>query len=92
MYKRQAYRLAQEGVTNAEIYLSQNDGTLMTMDYARRYPISVSYTHLDVYKRQSVEWRLPYAPIYERGFFNCSYLGTHKMLDVLTFAVVTSSQ
>ena len=34
-----AYSLAQEGVTNAEIYLSQNDGTLMTMDYARRYPI-----------------------------------------------------
>ena len=26
-------------MTNAEIYLSQNDGTLMTMDYARRYPI-----------------------------------------------------
>ncbi len=34
-----AYSLAQEGVTNADIYLSQNDGTLMTMDYARRYPI-----------------------------------------------------
>lgn len=34
-----SYSLAQEGVTNAEIYLSQNDGTLMTMDYARRYPI-----------------------------------------------------
>ena len=34
-----AYSLAQEGVTNAEIYLSQNDGTLMTMEYARRYPI-----------------------------------------------------
>ena len=26
-------------MTNADIYLSQNDGTLMTMDYARRYPI-----------------------------------------------------
>ncbi|MBQ1331465.1 MAG: hydantoinase/oxoprolinase family protein [Lachnospiraceae bacterium] len=31
--------LAEEGITNAEIYLSQNDGTLMTMEYARRYPI-----------------------------------------------------
>ena len=31
--------LADEGVTNAQVYLSQNDGTLMTMDYARRYPI-----------------------------------------------------
>ena len=38
------YSLAQEGVTNAEIYLSQNDGTLMTMEYARRYPIlTVAY-------------------------------------------------
>ena len=34
-----AKSLADEGITNAEIYLSQNDGTLMTMDYARRYPI-----------------------------------------------------
>lgn len=34
-----AQSLADEGVTNAEVYLSQNDGTLMTMDYARRYPI-----------------------------------------------------
>ena len=34
-----ARSLADEGVTNAQIYLSQNDGTLMTMDYARRYPI-----------------------------------------------------
>ena len=34
-----AKSLADEGVTNAEIYLSQNDGTLMTMEYARRYPI-----------------------------------------------------
>ena len=31
--------LADEGVTNAEVYLSQNDGTLMTVDFARRYPI-----------------------------------------------------
>ena len=31
--------MADLGVTNAQIYLSQNDGTLMTMDYARRYPI-----------------------------------------------------
>ena len=31
--------LAEEGITNAAIYLSQNDGTLMTMEYARRYPI-----------------------------------------------------
>ncbi len=34
-----ARSLADEGITNARIYLSQNDGTLMTMDYARRYPI-----------------------------------------------------
>ena len=34
-----AKSLAEEGVTNAQIYLSQNDGTLMTMEYARRYPI-----------------------------------------------------
>lgn len=27
------------GVTNARVYLSQNDGTLMTMEYARRYPV-----------------------------------------------------
>lgn len=34
-----AQSLQDEGVTNADIYLSQNDGTLMTMEYARRYPI-----------------------------------------------------
>lgn len=34
-----ARSLEEQGITNAEIYLSQNDGTLMTMDYARRYPI-----------------------------------------------------
>ncbi|MBR5228487.1 MAG: hydantoinase/oxoprolinase family protein [Firmicutes bacterium] len=34
-----AKSLADEGITNAEVYLSQNDGTLMTMEYARRYPI-----------------------------------------------------
>lgn len=34
-----ARSLADLGVTNAQVYLSQNDGTLMTMDYARRYPI-----------------------------------------------------
>ena len=34
-----AKSLAEEGVTNAKVYLSQNDGTLMTMEYARRYPI-----------------------------------------------------
>lgn len=34
-----AKSLAEEGVTNAQVYLSQNDGTLMTMEYARRYPI-----------------------------------------------------
>ena len=34
-----ARSLKQEGITNAEIYLSQNDGTLMTMEHARRYPI-----------------------------------------------------
>lgn len=34
-----ARSLKELGVTNADIYLSQNDGTLMTMAYARRYPI-----------------------------------------------------
>lgn len=34
-----AKSLKEEGVTNAAVYLSQNDGTLMTMDYARKYPI-----------------------------------------------------
>lgn len=34
-----AKSLQEEGITNAEIYLSQNDGTLMTMEHARRYPI-----------------------------------------------------
>ena len=31
--------LADEGITQADVYLSQNDGTLMTMEHARRYPI-----------------------------------------------------
>ncbi|AYW47294.1 hydantoinase subunit beta [Tetragenococcus osmophilus] len=31
--------LAQEGVKNAEVYLCQNDGTLMSIDYAREFPI-----------------------------------------------------
>lgn len=34
-----AKSLADEGITNADIYLSQNDGTLMTMEHARKYPI-----------------------------------------------------
>lgn len=34
-----ARSLTEMGITNADIYLSQNDGTLMTMEYARRYPI-----------------------------------------------------
>jgi len=34
-----AKSLKDEGVTNAKVYLSQNDGTLMTMEHARRYPI-----------------------------------------------------
>ena len=34
-----AQSLVNEGVTNAQVYLSQNDGTLMTMEHARRYPI-----------------------------------------------------
>ena len=34
-----ARSLRDEGIANADIYLSQNDGTLMTMEYARRYPI-----------------------------------------------------
>ncbi|MCF0123896.1 MAG: hydantoinase/oxoprolinase family protein [Ruminiclostridium sp.] len=34
-----AQSLAEEGITNAEVYLSQNDGTLMTMEHARKYPI-----------------------------------------------------
>jgi N-methylhydantoinase A/oxoprolinase/acetone carboxylase beta subunit len=31
--------LREQGVTEADIYFSQNDGTLMNMDNARRYPI-----------------------------------------------------
>lgn len=31
--------LKDEGITNAAIYISQNDGTLMTMEHAQRYPI-----------------------------------------------------
>ena len=31
--------LKDKGIVNAEVYLSQNDGTLMTLDNARRYPI-----------------------------------------------------
>ena len=34
-----AQSLHDEGITNADVYLSQNDGTLMTMEHARRYPI-----------------------------------------------------
>lgn len=34
-----AQSLEKEGVTHADIYLSQNDGTLMTMEDAKRYPI-----------------------------------------------------
>lgn len=34
-----AKSLQDEGITNADVYLSQNDGTLMTMEHARRYPI-----------------------------------------------------
>ena len=34
-----AQSLADEGITNVDVYLSQNDGTLMTMEHARRYPI-----------------------------------------------------
>ena len=34
-----AKSLKDEGIVNADVYLSQNDGTLMTMEYARRYPI-----------------------------------------------------
>lgn len=34
-----ARSLQEMGITNADVYLSQNDGTLMTMEYARKYPI-----------------------------------------------------
>lgn len=34
-----ANSLRDEGITHADVYLSQNDGTLMTMEHARRYPI-----------------------------------------------------
>ena len=34
-----AKSLEAEGITDAAIYISQNDGTLMTMEHARRYPI-----------------------------------------------------
>jgi len=31
--------LSREGVNNAKVYLCQNDGTLMSVDYAVKYPI-----------------------------------------------------
>lgn len=34
-----AQSLELEEVHNAQVYLSQNDGTLMTMEYAKKYPI-----------------------------------------------------
>lgn len=34
-----AQSLQQEGITNAEVYLSQNDGTLMSIEMAKKYPI-----------------------------------------------------
>lgn len=34
-----AKSLQKEGVTNAKIFLSQNDGTLMTIEEAKKYPI-----------------------------------------------------
>ena len=34
-----ARSLKDEGITNADVFLSQNDGTLMTIEFARRYPI-----------------------------------------------------
>jgi N-methylhydantoinase A/oxoprolinase/acetone carboxylase beta subunit len=34
-----ASSLREEGLVNAKLYLSQNDGTLMTVEQARRYPI-----------------------------------------------------
>lgn len=34
-----AKSLEERGITNAEVYLSQNDGTLMTIEHARQYPI-----------------------------------------------------
>ena len=34
-----AKSLTDMGITTADIYLSQNDGTLMTMEHARQYPV-----------------------------------------------------
>ncbi len=34
-----AKSLEEMGITGADVYLSQNDGTLMTMEQARRYPV-----------------------------------------------------
>ncbi|MBQ1302982.1 MAG: hydantoinase/oxoprolinase family protein [Firmicutes bacterium] len=34
-----ARSLEEMGIRSADIYLSQNDGTLMTMEHARRYPV-----------------------------------------------------
>lgn len=34
-----AKSLAERGITHADVYLSQNDGTLMTIEHARQYPI-----------------------------------------------------
>lgn len=33
------HALKEMGINNAEVYLSQNDGTLMTMEHAKKYPI-----------------------------------------------------
>lgn len=34
-----AKSLVERGITHADVYLSQNDGTLMTIEHARQYPI-----------------------------------------------------
>ncbi|MFP3916867.1 hydantoinase/oxoprolinase family protein [Lysinibacillus telephonicus] len=34
-----AHALEEEGISNVEVYLCQNDGTLMSIDYARQFPI-----------------------------------------------------
>ena len=33
------HALKQEGIDNAQVFLCQNDGTLMSIEYARKYPI-----------------------------------------------------
>ena len=61
MYKRQALKMIRKSVKNsrtslAAVTMKPSSGSWKTIPTAtRRRPISVSYTHLDVYKRQKLK-------------------------------------